>query len=130
MPTTYLLNVLLVLFAEGWGRVNGLWILFGCTIRGFDVGIWLMLGLCWWHMLESDECLRYIIKHANMDIFVDVLVPVNINSKIGCAAPVLGAFVVFFQDAGEVFNVFMANVFNAKVVNAECKGYQAKIVSP
>jgi hypothetical protein len=32
--------------------------LFGCTIHGFDMGIGLMLGLCWWHMLELDECLR------------------------------------------------------------------------
>ncbi len=55
----YLLNVLLVLFGEGWGRVNGLCILFGCPVRGFDVGIRLMLGLCWWHMLELDECYRY-----------------------------------------------------------------------
>jgi hypothetical protein len=35
----YLLNVLLVLFGEGWGHVNGPRILFGCTICGFDVGI-------------------------------------------------------------------------------------------
>ncbi len=69
------------------------------------------------------------IKHGDMDIFVDV-VPVNIHSEIACAAPVLGAFVVFFQDAGEVLNVFMANVFDAKVVNAEYEGYRAKIVLP
>ncbi len=95
----------------------------------FDVGIWLMLGLCLWRMLELDECLRYIIKHGDMDIFVDV-VPVNIHSKIVCAAPVLGAFVVFFQDAGEVINKFTAGVFDTKVVNAECEGYWAKIMSP
>ncbi len=66
----YLLNVLLVLFGEGWGRVNGLRILFACTIRRFDVRIRLMLGLCWWHVLESDECLRYIIEHGDMDILL------------------------------------------------------------
>jgi hypothetical protein len=58
-----------------------------------------MLGLCWWRMLESGESLRYIIKHGDMDIFVHV-VPVNIHSKIACAAPVLGAFVVFFRMPG------------------------------
>ncbi len=88
-----------------------------------------MLGLCWWRVLEVDECLRYIIKHGDMDTFVDV-VPVNSHSKIACAAPVLGAFVVCFQDAGEVLNVFTANVFDAKVVYAECEGYRAKIVLP
>ncbi len=126
----YLLNVLLVLFQEGWGRVNGLRILVGCTIRRFDVGIRLMLGLCWWRVLESDECLRYIIEHGDngdMEIFVDV-VPVNIHSKIACTAPVLGSFVVFFQDTREVLNMFTANVFDAEVVNAECEGYQVKIV--
>ncbi len=88
-----------------------------------------MLGLCQWCVLESNECLRYIIKHRDMNIFVDV-VPVNIHSKIACATPVLGAFVVFFQDAGEVLNMFMADVFDAEVVNAECEGYRAKIVLP
>jgi hypothetical protein len=42
----------------------------------------------------------------------------------------LGAFVVFIQDAEEVLNVFTADVFDAKVVNAECEGDQEKIVSP
>ncbi len=125
----YLLNVLLVLFGEGWGCVNGLRVLFGCTVRGFDVGIQLMLGLCWWRVLESDECIRYIIEHGDMDIFVDV-VPVDIRSEIACTAPVLGAFVVFFQDAGEGLNVFTADAFDAEVVNAECERYWAKIVLP
>jgi hypothetical protein len=80
-------------------------------------------------MLEADECLSYVIKNGKMDTFVDV-VPVDSHSKIACATPVLGAFVVFFQDAGEVLVVFMANVFDAKVVYAECEGYRAKIVSP
>ncbi len=64
-----------------------------------------------------------------MDIFVDV-VPVDIHSEIACTAPVLGAFVVFVQDAGEVLDVFTANIFDAKVVNVECEGYRAKIVLP
>jgi hypothetical protein len=58
------------------------------------------------------------------------VIPVDIHSKIACAAPVLGAFVVFFPDAGDVLNVFTVNVFDAEVVNAECEGYWAKIVSP
>ncbi len=66
----YLLNVLLVLFGEGWGHVNGLRILIDCTLHGFDMGIRLMLGLCWWCVLESDECLRYIIKHGDIWTFL------------------------------------------------------------
>ncbi len=46
--------------------------------------------------MESDECLRYIIEHGDMDIFVDV-VPANIHSEIVCTVPVLGAFVVSFR---------------------------------
>jgi hypothetical protein len=88
-----------------------------------------MLGFCQWHVLEADKCLRYVIKHGDMDTFGDV-VPVDSHSKIACAAPFLGAFVVFFQDAGEVLNMFMANGFDAKVVYAECEGYWAEIVSP
>ncbi len=88
-----------------------------------------MLGLCQWSVLEADECLRYVIKHGDMDTFVDV-VSVDCHSKIACTAPVLRAFVVFFWDAGEVLNVFTANIFDAEVVYAECEGYQAKIGSP
>jgi hypothetical protein len=80
-------------------------------------------------MLELNECLKYTIEHGDMDVFVDV-VPVNIHSKIACTIPVLGEFVVFIQDAGEVLDMFMANVFDAEVVNAECEGDCAKIVSP
>jgi len=79
--------------------------------------------------LESDECLKYIIKHGNMDVFDDV-VSVDIRSEIACAIPVLGAFVVFIQDAGEVLNVFTANVFDAEVINIKCEGDWAKIVLP
>jgi hypothetical protein len=61
--------------------------------------------------------------------FVDV-VPVNIHSEIACAIPVLGAFVVFIQDAGEVLNMFTANVFGADIVNAACEGDWVKIVLP
>jgi hypothetical protein len=80
-------------------------------------------------MLEADECLGYVIKHGDMDIFVDV-VPVDSHFKIACTAPVLGAFLVFFQVAGEVLNVFMAIIFDAEVVYAECEGYRVKIVLP
>jgi hypothetical protein len=80
-------------------------------------------------VLESDECLSYIIEHGDMDVFVDV-VPIDIHSKIECTIPVLGTFVVFIQDAGEVLNVFTANIFDAKVVNTECEGDWVKIVLP
>jgi hypothetical protein len=80
-------------------------------------------------MLELDECLRYIIKHGEVDVFVDV-VPVDIHSEIGCAVQVLGAFLVFIQDVRRVLNVFTANIFDAKVVNTECEGDWAEIMSP
>jgi hypothetical protein len=37
---------------------------------------------------------------------------------------------VFIQDAGDVLNVFTANIFDAKVVNAECEGDWVEIESP
>ncbi len=64
-----------------------------------------------------------------MDAFVDK-VPVDIHSKIACAILVLGAFVVFIQNAGEVLDMFTSNVFDAKVVNTECEGDCAKIMLP
>ena len=76
-----------------------------------------MLWFDWLRMLESDEGFGDIVEHGDVNIFVDV-VPVNIHSKIACATTVLRAFVVSIQDAGEVLNMFMADVFDAKVVNA------------
>jgi hypothetical protein len=96
---------------------------------GLTCRIWLVLRLCQWRMLESDECLRYIFEHGDMDVFVDVVL-VNIHSKIVCAIPVLGAFVVFIQDDGEVLSMFAASVFDAEVVSLECEGDRAKIVLP
>ncbi len=99
-----------------------------CTVHGFDMRIRLIVGLCLWHVLELDESLRCIIEHEEMDIFVDV-VPVDIHSKIACTAPVLGAFVVFFQDAREVLDVFTTNVLDAKVINTECEEYWKNCVA-
>ncbi len=41
----YLQDIFLVIFGEGWGRANGLHILFRCTQHRFDVRIRLVLRL-------------------------------------------------------------------------------------
>ncbi len=90
-----------------------------------------MLGLCWWRVLEADECFRYVIKYGDMDTFVDV-VPVDSHSKTVCTTPVLGAFVVFFVLSGcqRGAQCKAGVVFDAKVVCTECEGYWAKIMLP
>ena len=47
------------------------------------------------------------------------VVPIKIETKILFSAPVPQYFVVCLQDCEEVVGVNFANVFDAKVVNAE-----------
>ena len=47
------------------------------------------------------------------------VVPVKIETKISFSAPFPRYFVVCLQDCEEVVGVSFANVFDAKVVNAE-----------
>ncbi len=49
-------------------------------------------------MLKSNECIRYIVQHQDMDVFVDV-VPVEVHAQVAGAVPVVRAFVMFIEDA-------------------------------
>jgi hypothetical protein len=50
-----------------------------------------------------------------MEVFVGV-VPVDTHSLVSGAGPVLRALVVFIEDAGEMVNMFVSNVFDAKII--------------
>ena len=69
-------------------------------------------------MMKSFESIRYVCEHGEMDFVVDVF-PINIKTKISFSAPVPRYSVVCLQDHEEVVGVNFANVFDAKVVNAE-----------
>ena len=69
-------------------------------------------------MLKSFESIRYACEHGGMDFVVNVF-PIKIKTKITFPAPVPQYFVVCLQDCEEVVGVNFANVFDAKVVNAE-----------
>ena len=69
-------------------------------------------------MMKSFESIRYVCEHGEMDFVVNV-VPIKIETKISFSSPVPRYFVVCLQDCEEVVGVNVANVFDAKVVNAE-----------
>ena len=69
-------------------------------------------------MLKSFESIRYVCDHGEMDFVVNI-VSIKIETKISFSAPVPRYFVVCLQDCEEVVGVNFANVFGAKVVNAE-----------
>jgi hypothetical protein len=69
-------------------------------------------------MLESEDCFRHIVKHKDMNV-LDGAAPINDHAKISHAIPVLVAFVVFIQNALEVIEMFLSEVFGSKVIDAK-----------
>ncbi len=72
-------------------------------------------------MLEPDYHFWDIFQHQHMD-FSLLIVPINVHAKVFLAIPFLRALVVHVENLEQVLGVFLANVFHAKIVNAECEG--------
>jgi hypothetical protein len=68
-------------------------------------------------VLKSSECLRHVFKHGDVYFFA-VVVPVDVHSQVALPVLILQAFVMFVEDGGEVFDMLVANVFDAEVVDA------------
>ena len=64
-----------------------------------------------------------------MDLALGV-VPIHVHSNVACSGPIDGADIVFVENLGEMVGVFFADIFYAKVVNAEGEGDGAPIMSP
>ena len=64
-----------------------------------------------------------------MDLALGV-VPIHVHSNVACSGPIDGADIVFVENLGEMVGVFFADIFHAKVVDAEGEGDGAPIVSP
>ncbi len=82
--------------------------------------MWLMLWGTWWLVLKSCQCFRDIVKHGYM-YSLSCVVPIEIHAKVLLSVPVMQAPVVFAEDGGEMFGVFVAYIFYSKVVNAQRK---------
>jgi hypothetical protein len=54
--------------------------------------------------------------------FSMLIVPINVHAEVFLAAPILQALVVHVESLEQVLGVFLANVFHAKIVNAEREG--------
>ena len=51
-----------------------------------------------------------------------LVVPINVHAKVFLAIPILRARVVHVEKLEQVLGMFSANVFHAKIVDAECEG--------
>ncbi len=56
-----------------------------------------------------------------MDLALDV-VPIHVHSNVVRSGPIDGADIVFVENFGKMVSLFFANIFNAKVVDAEGEG--------
>jgi hypothetical protein len=59
-----------------------------------------------------------IFQHQHMD-FSLLVVPINVHAKVFLAVPILRALVVYVKNVEQVLGVFSANVFHAKIADAE-----------
>ena len=58
------------------------------------------------------------------------VVPIHVHPNVAHSGPINGADIVFVENLGKMVGVFFANIFYAKVVDAEGEGDGAPIVSP
>ncbi len=58
------------------------------------------------------------------------MVSIHVHSNVDCSGPNDGADKVFVENLGKMVGVFFADIFYAKVVDAEGEGDGAPIVSP
>ncbi len=60
-------------------------------------------------------------QHQHMDLSL-LAVPINVHAKVFLAVPTLQALVVHVENLEQVLGMFSANVFHAKIVDAEHEG--------
>ncbi len=56
------------------------------------------------------------------------LVPIHVHPNVAHSGPINGADIVLVENLGKMVSVFFANIFYAKVVDAEGEGDGAPIV--
>ena len=56
--------------------------------------------------------------------------PIKVKSQVAFSLPVGGNCVATFQDGHQVLGVFLAQIFYAKIINAQGEAYWSPFVSP
>ncbi len=51
-----------------------------------------------------------------------LIVPINVHAEVFLAIPILRALVVHVENVEQVLCMFLANIFHAKIVDAEREG--------
>ncbi len=64
-----------------------------------------------------------------MDLALGV-VPIHVHPNVAHSGPINGADIVFVENLGKMVSVFFANIFYAKVVDAEGERDGPPILSP
>ena len=86
-----------IFFNEGWIHIWSLHILRPHAISWLNVRVWLMLRLAGVVVSESGDCISYIRQNQQAH-FAVVVVPIEIQTQVLFALPILGYFVVLSED--------------------------------
>jgi hypothetical protein len=92
-----------------------------CTVRLFDLLVWLILRYHRWVMLEPLYCLLNIQWHQKVYLLAGI-VPFDGESAVTFSFHFKQAYKVFRHRLYQVLGVFFPNLFYPKVFNNERKG--------
>ena len=59
-----------------------------------------------------------------------VVVPIKIHPQVPFDTPIMGDFVVIYEDSHEVLRILFEEIFHTKLINAEREVYQAPVMRP
>jgi len=112
---TNLLDPVCTLLVQGWRGGGGDKLGF-LTIDGDCPGMRGILRFGGSRVLESAESLGDVTRHREVDVAL-VIVPVELETKVLGAGPILGELIFGGKGGKEVIGIVFAEIFDAKVVN-------------
>ncbi len=80
-------------------------------------------------VLELFQGFHHVVWHEQMHLLF-VAVSVQCDSNVLLPCPIAGEFVMFFECVFEMLGVFLADVFDSKVIHDSCVLYGPCVVFP
>ena len=59
-----------------------------------------------------------------------VVIPIEGNPNILAARPILGDFVMLFENTNQMHRMLFSNVFHSKIIDDKCERDRTSLVSP
>ena len=80
-------------------------------------------------LMETFECVVNVDDHLQVHTFV-AIIPVQIDTKVTCALPIMGDRVIFLEGVHEMLGMFLSDIFYAEIIHAEGEDNGMPFVRP